>query len=184
MQALLAAAVWCHGPARAQSSTDPAAAVPNGDDSVDAPQRLLPSRELAPPPRGDAARSRSIVIRADRVQARPDIDTAAEGNVEFRRAGTVIRADRITYDIAQDRANAKGNVRVSRDGNHYSGPELQLQVQRFEGFFLEPQFTLGRTGAGGTAQRFEFIDSSRSVAVNATYTSCPRDGSGDPDWLL
>lgn len=109
---------------------------------------------------------------------------AAEGRVELRRSGTVIRADRLTYDSAEDRANAKGNVRVSRDGNHYWGPELQLQLQRFEGFFLEPQFTLGRTGAGGTAQRFEFIDPSRSVAVNTTYTSCPRDGSGDPDWLL
>ena len=124
------------------------------------------------------------MLRADRVQARPELETIAEGNVEFRRAGTVIRADRISYDSADDRARARGNVRISRDGNHYWGPELELQVQRFEGFFLEPQFTLGRTGAGGTAQRFEFLDPSRFVAVGATYTSCPRDGSGDPDWLL
>ncbi|HEY6510792.1 MAG TPA: LPS assembly protein LptD [Burkholderiaceae bacterium] len=181
MQALLAAAAWCQSPARAQPGADAAA---GADERVEAPLRLTPSLEIAPPPRGDAARARSLVVRADRLQARPDLDTVAEGHVEFRRAGTVIRADRITYDSAQDRANAKGNVRVSRDGNHYWGPELELQPQRFEGFFLEPQFTLGRTGAGGTAQRFEFIDPARSVAVDATYTSCPRDGSGDPDWLL
>jgi LPS-assembly protein len=30
----------------------------------------------------------------------------------------------------------------------------------------------------------DFLDASRSTASNATYTSCPRDGSGDPDWLL
>jgi LPS-assembly protein len=160
------------------------AVVQTGDEPVEAPLRLIPSGELAPPPRGDAARTRSTVVQADRLQARPELDMAAEGRVELRRSGTVIRADRLTYDSAEDRANAKGNVRVSRDGNHYWGPELQLQLQRFEGFFLEPQFTLGRTGAGGTAQRFEFIDPSRSVAVNTTYTSCPRDGSGDPDWLL
>ncbi|HET7526338.1 MAG TPA: LPS assembly protein LptD, partial [Burkholderiaceae bacterium] len=160
------------------------AAAPPAGEIVEPPLQLIPSRELAPPPHGDAARSRSIVVRADRLQARPELDMVAEGQVEFRRAGTVIRADRVTYDSADDRANAKGNVRVSRDGNHYWGPELDLHVQRFEGFFLEPQFTLGRNGAGGTAQRFEFLDSSRSVAINATYTSCPRDGSGDPDWLL
>jgi LPS-assembly protein len=160
------------------------AVVQTGDEPVEASLRLIPSGELAPPPRGDAARTRSTVVQADRLQARPELDMAAEGRVELRRSGTVIRADRLTYDSAEDRANAKGNVRVSRDGNHYWGPELQLQLQRFEGFFLEPQFTLGRTGAGGTAQRFEFIDPSRSVAVNTTYTSCPRDGSGDPDWLL
>ncbi len=124
------------------------------------------------------------MVRADRVRSRPDLETIAEGNVEFRRAGTVIRADRITYDSAEDRARARGNVRISRAGNHYWGPELELQVQRFEGFFLEPEFTLGRTGAGGRAQRFDFLDPSRFVAVGATYTSCPRDGSADPDWLL
>jgi LPS-assembly protein len=184
MQALLAAAAWCQEPAHAQPGSELATPTQTVEDSVDAPLRLIPSRELAPPPRGDAARARSTVVRADRLQARPELDMVAEGQVELRHAGTVIRADRITYDSADDRADAKGNVRVSRDGNHYSGPELQLRLQRFEGYFLEPQFTLGRTGAGGTAQRFEFIDPSRSVAVNATYTSCPRDGSGDPDWLL
>src|SRR5262245_16736486 len=184
MQAVCVAAVLAGSMARAQPA-DPA--TPTGQpagEAVEAPLQLTASRELAPPPRGDAARSRSIVVRAERLQARPELDLVAESQVEFRRAGTVIRADRITYDSADDRANAKGNVRVSRDGNHYWGPELELQVQRFEGFFLEPQFTLGRTGAGGTAQRFDFLDSSRSVATNATYTSCPRDGSGDPDWLL
>ena len=184
MQTLLAAAGLCAGPAWAQSNdVDPAKPPPPDAAASAAPLRLTPSTELTVP-RGDATRLRSTVLRADRLQGRPELETTFEGHVEFRRAGTVIRADRITYDSAEDRANAKGNVRVSRDGNQYWGPELQLQVQRFEGFFLEPQFRLGRTGAGGSAQRFEFIDSSRSVAVDATYTSCPRDGSGDPDWLL
>ena len=101
MQALLAAAAWCHWPAHAQPAADAAPSTQSGDDSVDAPLRLTPSRELAPPPRGDAARGRSIVVRADRVQARPELDMVAEGHVEFRRAGTVIRADRITYDSAR-----------------------------------------------------------------------------------
>jgi LPS-assembly protein len=184
MQALLALAGWWAAPAVAQTAPAPARPAASAPTAADAPLRLTPSTELSPPPRGDAARGRSIVLRADRVQARPELELTAEGNVEFRRAGTVIRADRISYDSPDDRATAKGNVHVSREGNHYWGPELQLHVQRFEGFFLEPRFMLGRTGAGGTAERFEFQDASRSVAVNATYTSCPRDGSGDPDWLL
>lgn len=167
-----------------EQSSEAAAPLAPAASAADAPLHLQPSPRIAPPPRGDAARNRSIVLRADRVRARPDLETIAEGNVEFRGAGSVIRADRISYDSAEDRARALGNVRISRDGNHYWGPELELQVQRFEGFFLEPQFTLGRTGAGGTARRFDFLDPSRFVAVDATYTSCPRDGSGDPDWLL
>jgi LPS-assembly protein len=190
-RSLLAAAVFCGALAQAQApasgavqGAEAAAPAASAASAVDTPLPLKASPLLGPPPRGDAARVRSTVLRADRLQSHPELDTMAEGNVEFRRAGTVIRADRITYDSAEDRANARGNVRVSRDGNHYWGPELQLQVQRFEGFFLEPQFTLGRTGAGGRAQRFDFLDSSRFVATGAIYTSCPRDGSGDPDWLL
>jgi LPS-assembly protein len=187
-RSLLAAAALCAPAARAQvPAITPPASAPAASAPASAPDAPLPLKSaplLGPPPRGDAARVRSTVLRADRVQSRPELETIAEGNVEFRRAGTVIRADRVTYDSAEDRANARGNVRVSRDGNHYWGPELQLQVQRFEGFFLEPEFTLGRTGAGGRAQRFDFLDASRFVAIGATYTSCPRDGSGDPDWLL
>lgn len=150
----------------------------------EAPLILRGSTRLAVPARGDQVRQRSIVVRADRLQSRPELDTIAEGDVEFRRAGTVIRADRLAYEDAADLVTARGNVRISRDGNQYRGPELQLQVQSFEGFFLEPEFMLGRIGAGGRARRIDFTDSARAHALDATYTSCPRDGSGDPDWLL
>jgi LPS-assembly protein len=150
---------------------------------TDEPLVLQPSVQLAPAARAEGSR-RSIVMRAQNLRARPDLDALAEGDVEFRHAGTVIRADRFVYDNAEDRAVARGRVRISRDGNVYSGPELQMQVQRFEGFFPEPEFQLCRNGAGGRADRVDFLDASRSNAWNATYTSCPRDGSGDPDWLL
>ncbi len=144
--------------------------------------KLAPA--LQPPPRGDAVTQLPIILRARELRGRPDLETVAEGDAEFRRGGIVIRADRLTYDHADDLAQARGNVRVSRDGNVYSGPELQLHVQRFEGYFLNPSYHFGRIGAGGTAQRFDFLDEQRAVATGATYTSCPPDGSGGPAWLL
>jgi LPS-assembly protein len=107
-----------------------------------------------------------------------------EGNVEFRRGGLVLRADRLSYDNAQDLAQARGHVHISRDGNVYEGPELQLKVQRFEGFFLQPTYFFSRLGAGGRADRVDFIDEQRAVATNATYTSCPREEDAEPAWLL
>lgn len=157
----------------------PALAQPVADE----PLVLRPSRQLASPSRGDGA-GRSIVLQAQTLRARPDLDATAEGGVEFRHAGTVLRADRLVYESTEDRALARGHVQIARDGNVYRGPELQLSVQRFEGFFLKPEFEIGRSGAGGRADRVDFIDASRSTAWNASYTSCPRDGSGDPDWLL
>jgi LPS-assembly protein len=124
------------------------------------------------------------VIRADELRGRPDRDAVAEGNVEFRRGGVVLRADRVDYSFADDRLAARGHVRISKDGAVYTGPELQLKVHQFEGFFLQPEFDFARIGAGGSADRVDLIDSTRASAVNARYTSCPRNGPDAPDWIL
>ena len=168
--ALAAGLLFNGGDARAQSNEEAAP--------------LEASRKLSPAPRGEAARQTPIILRAREVRARPDLDASAEGDVDFRHSGIVIDADRLSYDQAEDRAIAKGHVRISKDGAVYRGPELQLRVQRFEGFFLAPEFDFAQLGAGGRAERVDFIDASRATATNAIYTSCPRDGSGDPDWVL
>jgi len=144
--------------------------------------QLAPS--LQPAPRGDAAKTLPIIVQAREVRGRPDLETVAEGDAELRRGGLVIRADRLSYDHPEDLAVAHGNVRISRDGNVYTGPQLQLKVQRFEGFFINPTYFFSRTGAGGSAQRVDFIDDQRAIATGATYTSCPPDESAGPAWLL
>jgi LPS-assembly protein len=171
-------------PALSWAQVSPAPSSPASAASAAPGIELRMSPELKPPPRGDAGRQLPAFLEAQKIHGRPDLETVAEGDVEFRRGGVVIRADQLTYEQADDLAIARGNVRISRDGNRYSGPELQLKIQRFEGFFLNPTYYFARTGAGGTAQRIDFIDEQRSIATGATYTSCTPDGSGTPAWLL
>lgn len=153
-------------------------------EGAGAPLQLRLAPSLQPPPRGEAAERAPIILRAREVRGRPDLETVAEGDAEFRRGGVVIRADLLSYDHADDLALARGNVRVQQGGNVYSGPELQLHVQRFEGHFLNPSYRFSRTGAGGTAQRFDFLDDQRAVATGATYSSCPKDDNGEQAWVL
>ena len=177
-----------------QPQPQPAANAASAAGAASAPAgavRVLPgagsleaSRSLLPLPRGDTAKRLPIVLQAERIRSQPDLETVAEGKVEFRRGGTVIKADRLAYDTAQDLAGATGNVRVSRGGATYSGPELQLRVQRFEGYFLRPEFEFTQLGAGGRADRVDFLDSARSTATRAEYTSCPRDTPAEPAWVL
>ncbi len=94
----------------------------------------------------------------------------AEGEVEFRRGGLVIRADRLVYDSPQDMAKASGQVRVSRQGAVYAGPELELRVQRFEGFFLQPEFEFLQIGSGGRADRIDFLGNARSRAAARSFS--------------
>jgi len=146
--------------------------------------RLQSSPTLGPPPASETSKSVPVIVQAREIRGRPGIDTVAEGDVELRRGDLLLRTDRLTYDAAEDLARALGHVRISRDGNVYTGPELQLRLERFEGFFLNPSYRLGRLGAAGTASRIDFIDDQRAVAFDATYTSCGVDGSGAPAWVL
>ncbi len=131
-----------------------------------------------------------LTLQADQLRVVPDVEADARGAVELRRGGIRVRADSLHYDNAEDRLVARGAVRIERSaaGNagtaRYSGPELQLQLQRFEGFFLLPEFEFSSYGSGGRAARVDFLGDSRSSAEAAVYSSCPRDGSGLPDWLL
>jgi LPS-assembly protein len=175
----LAGSVSAQQPAAPAPATGAAAPlIPN------AAAALKPSADLKPPPGGEAARQLPIVLRAQSVTGHPDRDLQAEGDVEFRRGPVLLRADRLSYDVPEDLVRATGRVRIWREGVVYSGPELQLRVQRFEGFFREPEFEFLRLSSGGRAERVDFLDGERATAHNALYTSCPRDGSGDPPWVL
>lgn len=145
---------------------------------------LRMSPTLQPLPRGEAGKQLPLTVQAQSVRGRPDLDTVAEGDAVLRRGDLTIRADLLSYDHVEDLALARGNVKIDQESNRYTGPELQLKIQRFEGYFINPTYFLGRTAAGGKAERIDFIDSQRTVATKATYSSCPADGSGDPAWLL
>ena len=171
-----ALALWAAADAAAQAASAPSPGL-----------LLQASPSLQPPPRGEAAKQLPTILLARELRGRPDLETVAEGDAELRRGGMVIRADRLSYEPPDDLAQARGNVRIARDGNVFSGPELQLKVQRFEGFFVNPTYYFGQVGAGGVAERLDFLGEQRAVATRATYSSCRPDdidGSGAPAWLL
>ncbi|MEY4757893.1 MAG: hypothetical protein RJA34_2791 [Pseudomonadota bacterium] len=125
-------------------------------------------------------------VFGDRTYGRPDLETVVEGQAELRRNDTVIRANKLTYLQAEDQASAEGQVRINRGGNVFEGPHLQLKVDAFEGHFDKPSYQFLRNDAHGAADRVDFLDASRSVIQNATYTTCRRlpGPSWMPDWIL
>jgi LPS-assembly protein len=146
---------------------------------------LVPSPRLKPAPSGDAARREApLFLRADQLSGQPNAELRADGNVEMRHAGVVLRADQLRYDQAEDLAVAQGKVRISFEGSTFSGPEVQLKVQRMEGFVREPTYQLAFTGAGGRAERIDILGPGTSRVINGDYTSCRRDDAQAPDWVL
>ncbi len=178
--ALGASLAQAQAPSDAEPSPAPTAAA-SGASGLPAlkPSTRLP---LSRPQRD--GRQLPIFMSARELSGRPDRDAVAEGDVEFRQGNLFMRADRVSYDMVEDLANARGNVRIERDGDVFSGPELQLKVSQFQGYFLNPTYYFALTQAGGKAERVDFINDQRVVATGATYSSCPADGSQDPPWFL
>ena len=127
-----------------------------------------------------------VFLKGRHISGRPELETLIEGDAELRKAGTVIKADRLEYDQPTDRAKATGNVRINRSGNVYQGPKAELKLEAVEGFFEQPRYEFLQSDAHGDADRAEFIDETHTIVRNATYTTCKRLPGPDwmPDWIL
>ncbi len=143
---------------------------------------LAQQRPAAPVKVSDKATD--TVLQAQTIRGTPDRQTIAEGDAELQHDGITIRADRLSYDQRDATARAQGNVVVLHNGDTFRGPELQLQIETYQGFFLTPRYVLGRNGASGQALRTDFIDEKRSVSHEGTYSTCTPDDSGRRDWEL
>lgn len=166
------------------SLLQPLAALAQG--GTDAAPRLRTSPQLRETiPEADRSQLPTFV-EGDRIQGRPDLETVIEGNAELRRGDTVIRAKRLEYNQATDRARAEGDVRINKAGNVFEGPLLDIEVNSFQGFFNEPRYRFLANDAYGQADRVDFIDDKRAIIRNATYTTCQRKPgpSWMPDWIL
>jgi LPS-assembly protein len=137
-----------------------------------------PAPKPRPASRAEADKNLPVQLDADSVSSRLDQETRAEGNALLQRGDLTLKADSLSYNQSDDLATAQGSVIIERDGNVFTGPELRLHVQRFEGEFISPTYFFSATGAGGKAARVDFIDENRLRAVGGTYSSCRPD---DPD---
>ena len=150
------------------------------------PLVLRPSSLLPEIISGDTRKQLPTFLQSDAMTGQPDIAATLDGDARMRRGDLLLKADHIEYDQIKDQVKAQGHVYVNRSGNVYEGPELQLQLESFEGFFTDPNFRLLRNQAHGQAQRIDFIDNANSVLHDADYTTCQRKPgpSWTPDWFF
>ncbi len=164
----------------------PAAARAQAGDGDESLVRLKSSRLLQESLPDDVRQQAPTFVRGDRIEGQTDGVTAVEGNAELRRHDTVIRADHLELDQRTSEAKAKGNVLINRNGDRFEGPELQLNVDTFEGQFQQPEFTLLQNEGRGDASRVDFLGEDHATAHQARYSTCPRTPGADwmPAWLI
>ncbi len=84
--------------------------------------------------------------KADKVEGQTDTEVTLIGHAEIRRpGGEVFFADRMHYVDIDDELFADGAVKIVRDGNVFTGPELRMKLDDYSGYFVKPEYQL--TGA-------------------------------------
>lgn len=172
------AGLACAGPVHAQALAD----APEASDPATLKSTPLLAEEVSTAPENTGP----TFVFGDRLSGRPDLETVIEGNAELRRGATSLRADRIEYYQPDDLLKSRGNVRINRAGNRFEGPELKIQLDRFEGFFTTPTYHFLSNGGNGQAERVDFIDDKHLTAHRVSYTTCERgnEASWEPAWVL
>jgi LPS-assembly protein len=168
------------GPVRAQAPGGAEDAAPASESKLKSSPMLAEGVSKSPENKGPT------FVFGDRLSGRPDLETVIDGNAELRRGASSLRADHIEYYQPDDLLKSRGNVRINNAGNRFEGPELEIRLDRFEGFFTTPNYRFLSNGGNGKAERVDFIDDKHFTAHRATYTTCERDNeeSWKPAWVL
>jgi LPS-assembly protein len=145
--------------------------------------KLRPSSMLTEKPSAESEQQAPAYLFGDRISGQTDVRTIVEGRAVVRRGQSVVRAHRLELEEATQVLTATEPVRVSRSGHVFDGQGLNLRIDSFEGYFLNPRYRF-LSGANGQAERFDFYGDSRMSASVATYTTCERDNeeSWKPAW--
>jgi LPS-assembly protein len=168
--AVLATLAALPGAAQAQTQTQSQVAQDNG------PPRLRLERALgagrAP---GSTARDVPTFARALSIDGEIDERIVFDGLAEVRSGGSVLRADRIIFTQSSDTLQARGNVRLFRDGTLFTGPEFDWQIDAQTGRMPQAEFSYAARQAHGSAGLVELLEPGRARLTDARYTSCTRD---------
>ena len=140
------------------------------------------------PPRASGA-PLPVFLSADRIEGITGKESVAEGSAELHKGTTAVYADWLKYIEQTEDVEARGQVRIERDGDVITGPSIKYRVNDATGTFERPVFTLAPrqrqnmqpvTGRGhAQTARFEGEDKYR--LFDAFFTTCK---PGDSDWYL
>jgi LPS-assembly protein len=123
----------------------------------------------------------TVFLRADRITGQMQERLELQGTAEVRRAGAVLRADRIVYTVATDELQLTGNVRVFGDGIVLRGPQAVLRLEAQTGAMPDAEFTYLPRAVSGTARLVELLGDGLARMRDATVTSCTPD---DAAWWI
>ena len=130
-------------------------------------------------PKGDE--ETPAFISAQYVEGQTENQIVASGEVEVRKRGQAIFADRVVYQQLSKELVADGAVRVEQNGIKMQGPHVKLNLDTNIGDMTKPTFQLAANNSRGSADILHMEGRQKYTVQNVAYTICP---IGNDDWML
>ena len=106
-----------------------------------------------------------LFIVADSMDGRTGDLTEAEGHVEVRRLGSLLKADKVNYRQSEDEADASGNVQLLQDGGEIRTPHLRMRLAEQVGFAESADYRML------SSVKNRFYDSQQNIVSVVTTTT-------------
>ncbi|MEO6422233.1 MAG: LPS assembly protein LptD, partial [Candidatus Nitrotoga sp.] len=120
-------------------------------------------------------------ISAKRIEGQTSDQIVASGEVELRKRGQAIFADRVVYRQTSEELIADGSVRIEQNGIKMQGPHVKLNLDTNIGEMKKPVFQLAANNSRGSADVLNIAGEQKYTVQNVAYTICP---IGNDDWML
>ena len=122
-----------------------------------------------------------IFISAQQIEGKDANRIEATGDVELRKRGQVVTADRMVYLRDSKEVSAEGSVRIEQNNDEIRGPQLRYNLDSSIGDMEQPEFYLNGNHARGNADSVHLAGKENYILHNVSYTTCP---AGKDDWWL
>lgn len=136
---------------------------------------------VMPAPKSAEENDQPTVGTAKSISGQQDQRTRLRGEADLQRGTSRIRAEEIDYFHVEDEVQARGRVRLDREGDVLLTPELRLKLDTNVGTAQNPEVYFGKVGGRGKGDQLEFLGQDKQRLTNVEYTTCK---PGDDSWLL
>ena len=148
--------------------------------------QLKPGTSLLQQVPAEVRKQLPVFIWGEKLDGEMDGVTVMEGGAELRRHDTVMRADRIEHDKKTGDTKATGNVLINRNGDRFTGPDAEVNVNTNWGHFNKPEYSLLKNEGKGDARRVDFMGEDKTLVHDGRYSTCPRPPGSTwmPAWMV
>lgn len=123
----------------------------------------------------------AAVVFAHEISGSPETQIVLKGEAELRRAGSVIKADKIVYTQFEDLVQGTGNAELSRSGLTLRSPEIFYHLDSKTGQTQEAEFEFAPNRLRGEASCVRFQSGETTDLDNSLITTCRK---GDDSWWI